>query len=159
MLAHELGQWCAYPDYSVIKKFTGYMRPGNYEIYRDSMAAHGLLDRDRDFAWASGRYQVACYKEDIEANLRTKGMAGFQLLDLHDYVGQGTALVGILDTFWQNKGYFQASDWRRFCNTTVPLARLRQRTFTTADPFVRRTSRSPTMAPSRWSMPPRRGAT
>ena len=135
MLAHELGQWCAYPDFAVIKKFTGYMRPGNYEIYRDSMAQHGLLDRDRDFAWASGRYQVACYKEDIEANLRTKGMAGFQLLDLHDYVGQGTALVGILDTFWQNKGYFQASDWRRFCNTTVPLARLRQRTFTTADPF------------------------
>ena len=135
VLAHELGQWCAYPDYSVIKKFTGYMRPGNYEIYRDSMADHGLLDRDHDFAWASGRYQVACYKEDIEANLRTKGMAGFQLLDLHDYVGQGTALVGMLDTFWQNKGYVQPAEWRRFCNTTVPLARLRQRVFTTSDPF------------------------
>ena len=133
MLAHEIGQWCAYPDYSVIKKFTGYMRPGNYEIFRDSMADHGLLDRDRDFAWASGRYQVACYKEEIEANLRTRGMAGFQLLDLHDYVGQGTALVGILDTFWQNKGYVQPSEWRRFSGPTVPLARLRQRVFTTPE--------------------------
>ncbi len=133
MLAHELGQWCAFPDFSVIKKFTGYMRPGNYEIFRDSMADHGLLGRDRDFAQASGRYQVICYKEDIEANLRTKGMAGYQLLDLHDYVGQGTALVGILDTFWQNKGYIQPSEWRRFGGATVPLARLRQRVYTTAD--------------------------
>ena len=43
VLAHELGQWVAYPDYSVIDKFKGYMRPGNYEIFRDSLAAHGLL--------------------------------------------------------------------------------------------------------------------
>jgi hypothetical protein len=133
VLAHELGQWCSYPDYGVISKFTGYMIPGNYEIFRDSMAAHGLLSRDRDFAQASGRYQVACYKEEIEANLRTEGMAGFQLLDLHDYVGQGTALVGVLDTFWDAKGYVTPEEWRRFCNTTVPLARLRQRVFTTSD--------------------------
>jgi hypothetical protein len=133
VVAHELGQWCAYPDYSIIGKFTGYMQPGNYEIFRDSMAEHGLLDCDKDFVWASGRYQVACYKEEIEANLRTNGMAGFQLLDLHDYVGQGTALVGILDTFWQNKGYVQPEEWRRFCSATVPLARLRRRVFTTAD--------------------------
>ena len=62
--------------------------------FRDSMAAHGLLNKDKDFALASGRYQLACYKEEIEANLRTPGLGGFQLLDLHDYVGQGTALVG-----------------------------------------------------------------
>ena len=51
---------------------------------------------DKEFAWASGRFQVACYKEEIEANLRTPGLAGFQLLDLHDYLGQGTALIGVL---------------------------------------------------------------
>jgi len=122
-------------DYDIIKKFTGYMRPGNYEIFRDSMAAHGLLDRDRDFAWASGRYQLACYKEEIEANLRTPGLEGFQLLDLHDYLGQGTALVGLLDAFWESKGYATAEEFRRFCNTTVPLARLKRRIFTTADVF------------------------
>jgi hypothetical protein len=133
--SHEVGQWCAYPDYDVIKKFTGYMRPGNYEIFRDSLAAHGLLGRHKQFAWASGRFQLACYKEEIEANLRTPGLDGFQLLDLHDYLGQGTALVGLLDAFWEPKSYVSADEFRRFCNTTVPLARMKTRVFTAADSF------------------------
>jgi len=132
-MAHELGQWCAYPDFDVIHSFTGYLRPGNYEIFRASAAAHGLLEKNKDFAWASGRLQLACYKEEIEANLRTPGMAGFQLLDLHDYMGQGTALVGVLDPFWKPKGYATPEEYRQFCNTTVPLARLSSRIWTTAD--------------------------
>ncbi len=158
VIAHELGQWCAYPDYDVIRKFTGYMRPGNYEIFRASARAHGLFSAEdnlsaptggnanddalgvnrptnHDFTWASGRFQLACYKEEIEANLRTPGLAGFQLLDLHDYVGQGTALVGLLDPFWESKGYVTPKEFRTFCGPTVPLARLSNRTFTTADPF------------------------
>lgn len=135
IIVHELGQWCAYPEFGVIDKFTGYLRPGNFEIFRDSLEAAGLLDMNAAFAEASGRLQTACYKEEIEANLRTPGLAGFQLLDLHDYVGQGTALVGVLDAFWEEKGYVTASQWRRFCNTTVPLAVLKERVFTTADNF------------------------
>ena len=135
VVAHEVGQWCAYPDYRVISKFTGYARPGNFEIFRDSLAAHGLMDREASFAWASGRFQLECYKEEIEANLRTPGLSGFQLLDLHDYTGQGTALVGLLDPFWEEKGYVTAPEFREFCNTTVPLARLRQRVFTAEEKF------------------------
>jgi hypothetical protein len=145
VVAHELGQWCAYPDYGVITKFTGFMRPGNFEIFRDSAAAHGLFASgeagapahpvNTDFALASGRFQLECYKEEIEANLRTPGLAGFQLLDLHDYTGQGTALVGLLDPFWESKGYAGPDEFKEFCNSTVPLARLTQRTFTTADAF------------------------
>jgi beta-galactosidase len=135
VIAHEVGQWCAYPNYDIIKKFTGFMRPGNYEIFRNSLSAHGMLDMDKDFAWASGRFQLECYKQEIEANLRTPGLDGFQLLDLHDYVGQGTALVGVLDTFWDSKGYATPAEYREFCNTVVPLARLTQCTFTTTDSF------------------------
>ncbi len=135
VVSHELGQWVAYPDYDVIKKFTGYMRPGNYEIFRDSLRKKGLLARNKDFAYASGRYQLAAYKEEIEANLRTPGMDGFQLLDLHDYLGQGTALVGLLDAFWEEKGYVTAKEFRRFNNTTVPLARLTKRVFKTDEQF------------------------
>lgn len=129
VVSHELGQWIAYPDYSITKKFAGYMRPGNYEIFRDSLAAKGLLAKNKDFAYASGRYQLECYKEEIEANLRTPGMDGFQLLDLHDYLGQGTALVGLLDAFWEEKGYVNAKEFRRFNSETVPLARLTKRVF------------------------------
>ena len=136
VVSHEVGQWVAYPDYEIIKKFKGsYLQPGNYEIFRDSMEAHGLLEMNKEFARASGRFQLECYKEEIEANLRTPGLSGFQLLDLHDYLGQGTALVGLLDAFWESKGYVDANEFREFCNTTVPLARLTQRLYTITDNF------------------------
>jgi hypothetical protein len=131
VVSHEAGQWVAYPDYDIIAKFTGYLRPGNYEIFRDSLAQHGMADRNKDFVQASGKFQVQNYKEEIEANLRTPGLMGYQLLDLHDYLGQGTALVGILDTFWESKGYATAQEFRRFNGQTVPLARLLKRVYTT----------------------------
>ncbi len=133
VIAHEVGQWAAYPDYEIIKKFTGYMRPSNLEIFRDSLKAHGLLEKNKQFVYNSGRFQLAAYKEEIEANLRTPGLSGFQLLGLHDYLGQGTAFVGILDAFWEPKGYIKDEEFKQFCNVTVPLARLRQRVFTSAD--------------------------
>jgi beta-galactosidase len=135
VISHEVGQWVAYPDFDIIKKFTGYLKPGNFEIFRDSLKEHNLLEKNKTFAWVSSRFQFACYKEEIEANLRTPGLSGFQLLDLHDYLGQGTALVGLLDAFWEPKSYGTPEEFRNFCGPTVPLARLRQRIFTTASPF------------------------
>lgn len=130
VLAHEVGQWCAYPDFDVMKKFTGYLQPGNYDIFKYIAGQEGVLDQDHAFAWASGRFQVECYKEEIEANLRTPGLSGFQLLDLHDYLGQGTALIGVVDAFWQPKSYVTAAEFRRFAGPVVPLARLASRIFT-----------------------------
>lgn len=135
VVSHELGQWCAYPDFDVIKKFTGFLKGGNYEIFRASAEKHGVLGRDKAFVMASGKLQLACYKEEIEANLRTPGLGGFQLLDLHDYMGQGTALVGLLDPFFEEKGYATAKEFSRFCAPTVPLARLKTRVFTSSDKF------------------------
>ena len=135
VIAHEVGQWAAYPDYNVIQKFKGYLKPGNFEIFRDSMAMHGLLEHNKRFAEASGRFQVDCYKEEIEANLRTSGLGGFQLLDLHDYLGQGTALVGVLDAFWEPKSYVTADEFKEFCNSTVLLARLPKRIYTSSERF------------------------
>jgi hypothetical protein len=147
-IGHETGQYCAYPDFRIIEKFNGkgkyaafpegigygkvpYMQPGNYQIMRDSAREHGLLDRNKVMAHASGRFQVACYKEEIEASLRTPSYSGYQMLDLHDYLGQGGALIGVLDAFWEEKGYVTAKEFRRFSNTTVPLIRLKDRVFTT----------------------------
>ena len=133
VISHEVGQWAAYPDFDVIKKFTGFVQPGNYDIFRDSAAAHGVLAQNKNFAQASGAFQLACDKEEIEAALRTPGLGGFQLLDLHDYTGQGTALVGVLDPFWESKGYATPDAFTKFCGPVVPLARLKQRLFTTMD--------------------------
>ncbi len=133
VISHEIGQWCVYPNFDEIPKYRGYLKPKNFEIYRDFLHAHGLARLAHPFLMASGRLQTLCYKEDIESALRTPGMAGFELLDLHDFPGQGTALVGVLDPFWEGKGYVTAKEYRRFCNQTVPLARLPKRVFTTAE--------------------------
>jgi hypothetical protein len=62
-----------------------------------------------------------CYKAEIETALRTKNMAGFQLLDLQDYPGHGTALVGMLDVFMDSKGIIEPEEFSQFCNDVVPL--------------------------------------
>jgi hypothetical protein len=126
-----MGQWCAYPDFDQIPKFTGYLKPKYFDIYRDTLEANGLGTLARQFLLASGKLQTLCYKEDIESALRTPGMGGFELLELQDYPGQGAALCGVLDSFWDDKGYVTAREFRRFCNGTVPLARLSKRVFTT----------------------------
>jgi hypothetical protein len=133
VISHEIGQWCVYPNFDEIPKYTGYLKPKNFEIFRDTLQAHGLGDLARQFLLASGKLQTLCYKEDIESALRTPGMGGFQLLDLHDFPGQGTALVGVLDPFWESKGYVTPQEFHRFCNSTVPLARLSKRVFTTGE--------------------------
>ncbi|MEG0565859.1 MAG: hypothetical protein RR590_06515, partial [Hungatella sp.] len=119
-----MGQWCAYPDFDIIDKFTGYMRPGNYQVFKANAKRAGVLVHNQEFALESGKNQVLMYKEELEANFRTPHLYGYELLDLHDYLGQGTALVGVLDAFWDNKGYVEAPAWRRFCAETVLLARI-----------------------------------
>lgn len=122
-ICHELGQWCAYPDFRVIDKFTGYMEPGNYMVFQRLAQKRGLLPLNERMAYCSGRGQFRLYKEELEANFRTKEIQGFELLDLHDYLGQGTALIGLLDAFWDNKGYAMPEEFRAFCDDTVLLLR------------------------------------
>ncbi|MBQ9765665.1 MAG: hypothetical protein IJW18_05675 [Lachnospiraceae bacterium] len=135
VICHELGQWCSYPDFDIINKFTGYMRPGNYEVFKARAKQMGVLDKNKEFAYASGRFQVQMYKEDLEANFRTPKIYGFELLDLHDYPGQGTALVGVLDTFWDGKGYIEAKEFRQFCAPTVLLLRMPKAVYTDSEGF------------------------
>ena len=54
-------------------------------------------------------------------DLRTRNMAGFQLLDIQDYPGQGSAFVGILDAFMESKGITTPEEWRQWCSPVVPL--------------------------------------
>jgi hypothetical protein len=134
-VSHEIGQWCVYPNFREMEKYTGVLKARNFEIFQSTLEASGLGHLADSFLLASGKLQVLCYKADIEAALRTPGMAGFQLLDLHDFPGQGTALVGVLDPFWEEKGYITPEAYRRFCNATVPLVRLQKRVFSNNETF------------------------
>ena len=133
VISHEIGQWCVYPNFDEMKKYTGLLKAENFEIFREQLERNGMLHHARDFLMASGKLQTLLYKEDIESALRTPGFGGFQLLDLHDFPGPGTALVGVLDPFWDSKGYVTAEQYHRFCGPIVPLARLERRIFKAGD--------------------------
>lgn len=125
-VSHEIGQWCVYPDLKERSKYTGVLKAKNFDIFEDRLRVNGMLHLADSFLLASGKLQTLCYKAEIEAALRTKGFAGFQLLDLHDFPGQGTALVGVLSPFWESKGYVTPEEYSEFCNNIVPLARMKR---------------------------------
>ena len=136
IIAHEQGQWCAFPDFKEINQYTGVYKACNFEIFRDLLRDNGMASQAEKFLDASGRLQTLCYKYEIERNLRTPEYTGFQLLSLNDYSGQGTALVGPLNVFWREKGYTDAKQWRKFCNVIVPLARFPKFVYTPKDSLV-----------------------
>ena len=121
IISHETGQFQTYPDYREMKKYTGVLYPYNFEVFRRRLAAAGMLSQTDDFHKASGLWSVKLYKADIEMDLRTRNMAGFQLLDIQDYPGQGSAFVGILDAFMESKGITTPEEWRQWCSPVVPL--------------------------------------
>ena len=136
IIAHEQGQWCAFPDFKEIPQYTGAYKAKNFEIFRDLLAENGMELQAEKFLMASGKLQTLCYKYEIERNLRTSDYAGFQLLALNDYSGQGTALEGVLGVHWNEKGYTNAKEWHQFCSPIVPLARFPKFVYTTADSLV-----------------------
>ncbi|MEN8202549.1 MAG: sugar-binding domain-containing protein [Bacteroidota bacterium] len=135
-VSHEIGQWCVYPDFKEMEKYTGVLKPTNFEIFQESLEENHMGDQAEDFLMASGKLQALCYKAEIEAALRTPGFAGFQLLQLHDFPGQGTALVGVLDPFFNSKGYISPEEFRQFCEKTVPLARMNKQVYQNNETFT-----------------------
>lgn len=122
VVSHEIGQYETYPDFDEIAKYTGVLRARNFEIFRGRLEEKGLLSMAKDYFRNSGALAAACYKDELETALRTKDMAGFQILDIQDFSGQGTALVGMLDAFMENKGIISAKDFRSFCSDAVVQA-------------------------------------
>ncbi|MFD2580922.1 sugar-binding domain-containing protein [Pedobacter vanadiisoli] len=132
-VAHEMGQYCVFPNFDEIKKYTGVYRAKNFEMFQEDLKDHDMADQGHDFLMASGKLQALCYKNEIEKALRTPNYNGYQLLSLNDYPGQGTALVGVLDAFWDEKGYITAKEFKRFSNSTVPLLKVSKFVFTNAE--------------------------
>jgi hypothetical protein len=130
LLTHEIGQWNAFPNLAEIPKYTGVLRPINLEAIRDDLKKNGLLPQAADFTRASGKFCAELYKQELELALRSTPLAGYQLLDLHDYPGQGTAHVGLLDSFWDPKGFAEPAPFREACSPIVPLLRLPKRVYT-----------------------------
>ncbi len=122
VIAHEVGQYTFYPDFDEIGLYRGTLKPFNLMELAENVKKAGLWEDRKRFFESAGLLAVDCYRRELETLFRTGELSGFQLLDLQDYPGQGTALVGILNALMINKGLITAEKWRRFCSDTVILA-------------------------------------
>ena len=122
VISHEVGQYETYPDYSEIEKYTGALKAENIALYKEKAEEKGIYGFSDKFFRASGALAVDCYKREIEAALKSEELSGFQLLDIQDFTGQGTALVGVLNSLMEPKGTVTAEEWRHFCAPTVVMA-------------------------------------
>jgi len=131
IITHENVQESVYPDFEEMARYTGFLKPKNYEIFRDKIHENGMGAFEEDLFISTGKLQTLHYKSQIEALLRTSKWAGYQLLGLNDFSGQGTALVGPVNVFWESKRYTSAEEYRRFQGPVVPLALFDKRVLTT----------------------------
>lgn len=136
IISHEVGEWNMMPHPAEEAKYTGVMRGGYIELYRQDLEKKGMAHLADDFFEATGNFMVSLYKEEVEMQLRTPGKAGFQLLGLQDYPAMGIALIGVTDAFWDPKGIIAPEAWRRFCAPAVPLLRMVKRVWTTDEHFL-----------------------
>lgn len=114
-IGHETGQFQVLPNFDEISKYTGVLEARNFKTFKQRMIDKNMFSYWKDLFIASGKHAAMCYKDDNEISMRTKGFGGFQILDLQDFPGQGTALVGMLDAFMDSKGLISPEKWRESC--------------------------------------------
>ena len=136
VISHEIGQYFIYPDYNEITEYKGVCQARNLEIFQERLEDVSLSARAEGYFESSGALAMDCYKLELEAALRSKNLAGFQMLDLQDYSGQGTALVGPLNALMKNKGLISPKDWRSFCSSAVVLGEFDSFVVTAGDHFT-----------------------
>jgi hypothetical protein len=129
LISHEVGQYCIFPNVAEVPKYDGVLRPTGFEAIRNDLMKKGRLTEAHDYTRDSGELAVLLYKEEIERALRTTNQAGFQLLQLNDFPGQGTSTVGLFDSFWDSKGLISPKQFHEFCGPVVPLLLLPKRVF------------------------------
>lgn len=135
VISHEVGQYSIFPDMREIGKYSGALDPVNFKTIRAELERKGLSADAEKFVMSSGMLALQLYRDEIEAALRTPGLGGIQLLDLHDFPGQSTATVGILNAFWESKGLIEPELFRQFCAPTVLLLRMQKRVYICGEPF------------------------
>ncbi len=128
IVSHETGQYYSYPDLDSAEKYTGPLKAHFLDEYRQRLDEKGMGTLYHAFHEASGLFAFQCYKIEIEAAMRSELLAGFQLLDLQDFTGQGVASVGMLDSFMDEKSFVTENDlrskWLGFCSDSVLLAEI-----------------------------------
>ena len=127
----EVGQYEVLPDFDELGDFKGVTDPANLRHIKEQVEEKGLTPFWKRYVEATGELSRLCYREEVEAVLRTEGMSGLALLGLQDFPGQGTALVGMLNSHMKPKPYSFAKPerFREFFTAQLPLVLLPRYTY------------------------------
>lgn len=131
VFSFEVGQFEVLPDFKEIEDFRGVTDPANYRWIRQRVEQAGLLPVWEQYVEATGELSRIGYREEIEAAMRTEKLSGISLLSLQDFPGQGTALVGMLNSHLKPKpyGFAKPERFRAFFTDRLPLALLPKYTY------------------------------
>ena len=123
VFSFEVGQFEILPDFDELEEFRGISDPANLRLIQERVARQGLTEDWKRYVEATGELARIAYREEVEAVMRTAGMSGISLLGLQDFPGQGTALVGMLNSHLQPKPYDFArpEHFRSFFRDQLPL--------------------------------------
>lgn len=128
----EVGQYEVLPDFHELEDFKGVTTPVNLKLVKEHAEKVGILDDWDKYVEATGELSRLCYREEVESVLRTPAMSGLSLLGIQDFPGQGTALVGMMNSHLEPKKYdfAKAEKFRAFFRETLPLVLLPKYTYT-----------------------------
>lgn len=105
VFSFEVGQFEVLPDFGELESFQGISDPVNLKLIRKRVEERGLLPVWKKYVEATGELSRLAYREEIEAAMRTRELSGISLLGLQDFPGQGTALVGMMNSHLEPKPY------------------------------------------------------
>ena len=105
VFSFEVGQFEVLPDFEELKSFHGISDPVNLKLIKKRVEERGLLPSWKKYVEATGELSRLAYREEIEAAMRTRELSGISLLGLQDFPGQGTALVGMMNSHLEPKPY------------------------------------------------------
>ncbi|MCR5109086.1 MAG: hypothetical protein K6B28_13105 [Lachnospiraceae bacterium] len=132
VFAFEVGQYEVLPDLHELEYFNGVTKPANLssiaELARERGVAHNWDERVK----ASGELALICYREEMEAVLRTEDYSGLSILGLQDFPGQGTAMIGMLNSHMREKPYpfARPERFKSFFNGVRPFIKMKKYVWT-----------------------------
>lgn len=131
VFSFEVGQFEVLPDFDELADFKGVSSPVNLELIKKRVEERGLFSEWKEYVEATGELSRLAYREEIEAAMRTRELSGISLLGLQDFPGQGTALVGMMNSHLEPKPYEFAkpSEFRKFFKECMPLVKLSRYTY------------------------------
>lgn len=131
VFSFEVGQYEILPDFGELQNFQGISDPANLRLVQKRVEEAGLTKIWKEYVEATGELSLIGYREEVEAVMRTKAMSGISLLGLQDFPGQGTALVGMMNSHLEAKPYDFARPerFRQFFRGSLPLVEMEKYTY------------------------------